>query len=69
MSILPANIQKYIFQNSPNVHIFSKFFKRWNAKRTCRDGNDISVYIDIFFDIRCNKFTLFHFFPEKKNDY
>ncbi len=27
---------KFVFQNSPSVHIFSKFFKRWNAKWTCQ---------------------------------
>ncbi len=31
-----ASIPKYVFRKSPNVHIFSKFFKRWNGKRACR---------------------------------
>ncbi len=31
-----ANTPKFVFQSSSYIHIFSKFFKRWNAKRTCR---------------------------------
>ncbi len=34
-----ASIPKYVFQNSPNVHIFSTFFKRWNAKESMQTNN------------------------------